>query len=726
MSKFYDDGICRYILIEANQVPGKDSASADKDTPTEKMAEIPSDGAALTDDTAPSDQSNDGAATGDNAAVCKEDYYAVYKCPRQMTEIAIPETINGIPVKAISPNTFNCKSIITAIKLPRQLVSIGDYAFNSCTSLEKIVIPSKVEKIGIMAFSSCAELKSIVVPPSVISIGEQAFENSDALKIIYVQKDSFAHKWFTEKLPQATGKLEFYNSDGSNREFSSPVYDFNYALTKDGVYIEKYTGSDEAVRVPATFSGTRVVGIGSDFLRGCTTVKSVFFPATIDDIDTDALSWCPSLENIFVDASNTTYTAEDGVLFSADRTRLIRCPEGKRCGIYIIPQGIRQLTVGAFYGCKLISGITIPKTVERIGAHCFEACAGITSFILPPTVKAIGAEAFKNCTNLKNVTIPPMLSDLGDNAFEHCVSLNDVYVIPGTSSVSVIKNAQDISGKMKTAPPFYYTDCMPYIADGMNITEIDMSQLGDMLGGLMGQNGIKIDPSKLADIAGSLFKGMDASGLGNSGDNDDDSSKPDGNDNDDSNGDTDEEEALSEPEKNDGEIDDDIRDDGAISLSEYLSRDDSGYGSTDSDSDSDSDGDSDSEDEDNGEDDRTDDGQKKNSRGNFDLFEQMFRSVRESDRQSKAGSQKKQKKSKSKTAKPFKLDVMSDEKFSEYIGKYDELLERTALETPESNNAKTSECNSAEKPDSGSDDKVGNRELTELKSPENRQPPNKL
>lgn len=277
MSKFYDDGICRYILIEANQVPGKDSAAADKDTPTEKTAEIPSDGAALTDDTAPSDQSNDGAATGDNAAVCKEDYYAVYKCPRQMTEIAIPEAINGIPVKAISPNTFNCKSIITAIKLPRQLVSIGDYAFNSCTSLEKIVIPSKVEKIGIMAFSSCAELKSIVVPPSVISIGEQAFENSDALKIIYVQKDSFAHKWFTEKLPQATGKLEFYNSDGSDREFSSPVYDFNYALTKDGVYIEKYTGSDEAVRVPATFSGTRVVGIGSDFLRGCTTVKSVFF-----------------------------------------------------------------------------------------------------------------------------------------------------------------------------------------------------------------------------------------------------------------------------------------------------------------------------------------------------------------------------------------------------------------------------------------------------------------
>ena len=132
------------------------------------------------------------------------------------------------------------------------------------------------------------------------------------------------------------------------------------------------------------------------------------------------------------------------------------------------------------------------------------------------------------------------------------------------------------------------------------------------------------------------------------------------------------------------------------------------------------------QDEDNGEDNRAGDGQKKNSRGNFDLFEQMFRSVRESDRQSKAGSKKKQKKSRSKTAKPFKLDVMSDEEFSEYIGKYDELLERTALETPKSNKAKISECNSAEKPDSGSDDKVGNHELPALKNPENRQPPNNL
>lgn len=702
MSKYYDDGVCRYILIESDQVSDKDSVTADNDA----TAEISSVGTTSANDAQPSGQSSDGNAGGDNPEGCKEDYYAVYKCPRQMTEIAIPEAINGIPVKAISPNTFNCKSIITAIKLPRQLVSIGDYAFNSCTSLEKIVIPSKVEKIGVMAFSACAELKSIVVPPSVISIGEQAFENSDALKIIYVQKNSFAHKWFTEKLPEVTGKLEFYNSGDGGNEFSSPVYDFNYTLSKDGVYIEKYTGSDEAVRVPSTISGTRVVGVGSDFFRGCTTVKSVFIPATIDDIDTDALSWCPSLENIFVDASNTTYTAEDGVLFSADRTRLIRCPEGKRCGIYIIPQGIKQLTAGAFYGCKLVAGITIPKTVERIGAHCFEACTGITSVILPPTVKTIGAEAFKSCTNLKNVTIPPMLTELGENAFEHCVSLNDVYVIPGTSSVSVIKNAQDISGKMKTAPPFYYTDCMPYIADGMNITEIDMSQLGDMLSGLMGQNGIKIDPSRLADIAGSLFgENFNGNSTGSNDDNsadDPDDNDDDSDDNDGDNG-TDDEEALSESDESVDGIDDDISVDGAISLSDYLSRGDRSDGDADNDN-------GDGENEDSGEDDQADDGQKAEARGNFDLFEQMFRSVRESDRQSKTGGKKKQKKGKGKSAKPFKLDVMSDEEFTEYIGKYTELLERTALEKPEGD--------SAMNPDSGSENKADDRELSKGKSPD--------
>ena len=93
MSKYYDDGVCRYILIESDQGSDKDGTDADKGALTEIPTEIPSDGAALTDDATPSGQSGDGNAADDNAAVCKEDYYAVYKCPRQMTEITIPEAI---------------------------------------------------------------------------------------------------------------------------------------------------------------------------------------------------------------------------------------------------------------------------------------------------------------------------------------------------------------------------------------------------------------------------------------------------------------------------------------------------------------------------------------------------------------------------------------------------------------------------------------------------------
>jgi hypothetical protein len=53
------------------------------------------------------------------------------------------------------------------------------------------------------------------------------------------------------------------------------------------------------------------------------------------------------LTSINVDAGNSNYISEDGVLFNKDKTMLIVCPRGKT-GSYTIPNSITSIDEGFF------------------------------------------------------------------------------------------------------------------------------------------------------------------------------------------------------------------------------------------------------------------------------------------------------------------------------------------------------------------------------------------
>lgn len=76
-----------------------------------------------------------------------------------LTDIVIPEEINGIEVTSISGIGTNVTSLI----LPDTLKSIEDSAFKNCVYLEYIFIPGNVDYIGAGAFDNCLSLKSIYI-----------------------------------------------------------------------------------------------------------------------------------------------------------------------------------------------------------------------------------------------------------------------------------------------------------------------------------------------------------------------------------------------------------------------------------------------------------------------------------------------------------------------------------------------------------------------------------
>ena len=80
-----------------------------------------------------------------------------------LSEIVIPEKIEGYPVTSIGNDAFWNWRNLTSIEMPEGITSIGPAAFYGCSSLTSIEIPEGVTSIGPEAFYHCRSLKSIIV-----------------------------------------------------------------------------------------------------------------------------------------------------------------------------------------------------------------------------------------------------------------------------------------------------------------------------------------------------------------------------------------------------------------------------------------------------------------------------------------------------------------------------------------------------------------------------------
>lgn len=92
----------------------------------------------------------------------------------ELTDVgAIPNSVTSIGNSAFA----GCVKLAN-IGLPNGLKEISDGMFQNCELLDAIDIPASVGRIGENAFSGCANLKAIKIPDMVASIGKNAFENS--------------------------------------------------------------------------------------------------------------------------------------------------------------------------------------------------------------------------------------------------------------------------------------------------------------------------------------------------------------------------------------------------------------------------------------------------------------------------------------------------------------------------------------------------------------------
>jgi hypothetical protein len=197
-----------------------------------------------------------------------------------------------------------------------------------------------------------------------------------------------------------------------------------------------------------------------------TSLTSITIPNRVTSIGNWAFWGCDSLTEINVDAGNSAYTAENGVLYNKNKTTLVAYPGGKT-GAFTIPNSVTSIGDWAFGGCSLTS-VTIPNSVSSIGDRAFDECTRLTSVTIGNSVTSIGIVPFSLCTSLTEInvdagnsaytaengvlynknkttliaypsatvfTIPNSVTSLRDYAFNHCTSLTRVTIPDSVTSI---------------------------------------------------------------------------------------------------------------------------------------------------------------------------------------------------------------------------------------------------------------------------------------------------
>ncbi len=332
---------------------------------------------------------------------------AFYHCDSLM-DITIPESVTFI-----GDNAFSYCNGLTSITIPGTVTNIGDGAFSSCDGLRNVTISDGVQRIGEYAFYWCGALENISLPDSLTEIGVNAFY----LTQYYPSEPEWDVLYIDNHLIKAC-EWNFNHNEALNE----------YTVKSGTVSMadNAFEGCEKLENITLPES---LVSIGKRAFYSCSGLTDIEIPQGVTYIGDYAFETCTALTSIRVAEDNPAYCSENGVLYSNDKSEIVRFPCKKTDTAFAIPDGVTTVADGAFERCWDLTGIVIPKGVTKIGNDAFNYCSALTDIIIPEGVTLIGDRAFYECSDLKNATIPNSIFGIGEYAFSGCSKLTKVYYI---------------------------------------------------------------------------------------------------------------------------------------------------------------------------------------------------------------------------------------------------------------------------------------------------------
>ena len=104
---------------------------------------------------------------------------------------------------------------------------------------------------------------------------------------------------------------------------------------------------------------TGVHELADEAFAGCHSLSGFIVPEGLTTIGERVFEDCPVLSAIVVDKKNTSFKTENGVLYDADLTELIRYPQAKTGNRYLLPETVTTIVSGALQGCTSLTSVFI-------------------------------------------------------------------------------------------------------------------------------------------------------------------------------------------------------------------------------------------------------------------------------------------------------------------------------------------------------------------------------
>lgn len=370
----------------------------------------------------------------------------------------------------------------TTYTLPDTVTHICSFAFNGNTSLENIILQEGLEVIAREAFRGCSSLQTINIPASVSTINYDTFQGCNSMKEIAVDEENehfysidgvlftsdISLTWIFDEIYDVSedsfSALMYYPAAKEGTSFTIPDVDLIFSsafhssqnleevIIPEGIknlndYCFSMSKSLKTVSLPSTLEY-----IGQAAFYECTNLTDVILPASLESIGRSAFHDCSSLgklnipanvssigdyvfegytglTEITVDPANENFTAENGVLFNKDMTKLIAYPAANTDASYTVPSTVTEMSNSSFHSARYLKEVILPESITEIPSYTFSKCKVLEKVTLPSSLTTINGSAFYGCESMKAIEIPESVTSIGDEAFVNCSNLDSIKVL---------------------------------------------------------------------------------------------------------------------------------------------------------------------------------------------------------------------------------------------------------------------------------------------------------
>lgn len=317
-------------------------------------------------------------------AICRK---AFNGC-KNVNEIILPSSL-----RYIGEYAFESTSSLKQIIFPNAVEYIGKGAFKH-SGIKKVNLSNiKVNVIKEETFYGCGKLKDVKMPENLLSIGNYAFYGISCKvfeipnTVMYIGNVAISSDYLKEiTLPESLTELGYspFGESYYHPQIKNNAKDFIYA---DGMFMNK----EKTI-----------------LYFCCIKNKEVVIPKSIEIIRPYCFCYSILISIAFEKGSNLKEIGERAFAGYADtyfadvifpkKLEIIGKEAFSNSGIYasLLPEGLRFIGERAFAECPYLFEISLPNSIEEIGLNVFDGCTSLKSI----DVKEGQAKSLKKLLNI--------------------------------------------------------------------------------------------------------------------------------------------------------------------------------------------------------------------------------------------------------------------------------------------------------------------------------------